>query len=620
LALALLLLLAPLMPTALRPVASASAARLPSAQAAPITHDNQTTVTATSSSPSAVVMSTITSASVNTPTNTQATTQGTTSTDSVALLPLARPLNATEAVAGASMTAAASTASSAPVPTPPPSSPYRLPWPGGEAFSVVQGNNSTFSHQGLEAFAWDFSMPTGSIIEAARGGIVRYVRDDSNAGGADVNLFGWSGNYVVIDHGDGTSGLYMHLMWHGALVRVGQQVQQGQPIADSGGTGFSTGPHLHFMVERTVPGSWYDQSLPVSFADVSSNGGVPVQDQTLTSGNTVSTYWHAANVVNRVELPAVDLPRPAASIVPGLQGTGTFAWPVSGPIISPATAQQPAALIGGEVGTPVVAADTGTVVFAGTDGLSVTVEIDHGNGDLTVYSRMVRAFVLPGDIVQRGQQIGVLGQLIAGLPVHLAVALYQHGQPVNPVAYFRAGLTPAPLPQAQLPNLVGLSAAQAAKALADLPFTIATDPAQSSPTVAAGLVQSQQPPAGLVEVHTVIHITPSGGPPTPTPLPTATVLPQATPASTASTATTASPTAQARITAVATSTTLAVAVTTAATATVVHAVPTVPATVATATATLAVPTVPATVTPRPTATSVAVPVVSRTPVGTATSR
>jgi murein DD-endopeptidase MepM/ murein hydrolase activator NlpD len=416
----------------------------------------------------------------------------------------------------------------------------------------VQGNNSTFSHQGLEAFAWDFSMPTGSIIEAARGGIVRYVRDDSNAGGADVNLFGWSGNYVVIDHGDGTSGLYMHLMWHGALVRVGQQVQQGQPIADSGGTGFSTGPHLHFMVERTEAGSWYDQSLAVKFADVTSNGGVPVQDQTLTSGNATSTYWYAASIVNRVELPAVDLPQPAATAVPGVQGTGTFTWSVNGTVISPATTQQPAVLIGAAAGAPVVAADSGTVVFAGTDGLSVTVEIDHGNGDLTLYARLVRAFVLPGDIVQRGQQIGVLGQLIAGLPVHMAVALYQHGQPVNPLGYFQAGLAPAPLPQAQLPNLVGLTAAQAAKALANLPFTIATDPVQPSTTVAVGLVQSQQPPAGLVAIHTVIHITPSAGPPTPTPLPTATVLPTVTAASTAappavSTATTASPDSRVRL-------------------------------------------------------------------------
>jgi murein DD-endopeptidase MepM/ murein hydrolase activator NlpD len=529
----LLLLLAPVLPAVFRPAPTASAAALPAATPTPVTAGQaavaqaiQTTTTAAREAPTSSPAPTQVSTAAQTPTQTATVEQARTpEPPSTSTLPSARPLNAPEAVAGASTTASKPTPT-VPAPTPTPSSPYRLPWPGGETLNVIQGNNSAFSHSGIEAYAWDFSMPTGSIIEAARGGTVRYVREDSNAGGDDVNLFGWAGNYLVIDHGDGTSGLYMHLMYHGALVSVGQKVQQGEPIALSGGTGFATGPHLHFMVERTEPGSWYDQSLPATFADVASDGGVPKQNQTYTSGNAAAAYWQSGNVVNRVELPAVDLPRPAASVVPGVQGTGVFAWPLAGPVISPATAQQPVVLVGGAAGANVLAADTGTVVFAGTEDVSVTVVIDHGNGYLTVYARLLKALVLPGDIVQRGQPIGVLGQLIPGLPVHVAVMLYDHGQPVDAASRFRSGLGPAPLPQVQAPNLVGMTAAEVAKAVAGLPITVAVDPPASSATVAAGLVASQQPAAGsLIDIRSVIHTTPSDGPPTPSPTSTSTATP-----------------------------------------------------------------------------------------------
>ncbi|MGI8914114.1 MAG: peptidoglycan DD-metalloendopeptidase family protein [Chloroflexota bacterium] len=610
--LTILLLLAPVMPGPVPPIGTASAAVLPPSPTSAPVFAAPTTAPAPTSEyalPDATLPPATNQGNGRGPTTVPATPADAPAAAPTvsALLPSARPLNAPEAVAAASTTHAIPTPT-IPPPSPTPSSPYRLPWPGGEAFSVVQGYSTTFTHQGVEAFAWDFTMPTGSVIEAARGGTVRYVRDDSNTGGDDVNLFGWAGNYVVIDHGDGTSGLYLHLMYHGLLVRIGQQVQQGEPIGISGGTGYATGPHLHFMVERTEPGAWYDQSVPATFADVAGNG-VPVQGQNYTSGNAASPYWQSGRVVNRIELPAVGLPRPQTTAVPGLQATGTYAWPVAGPVISAATAQQPVALIGGGAGATVVAADTGTVVFAGTDGVSVTVVIDHGNGVLTVYARLVRALVLPGDIVQRGQVIGVMGQIIAGLPVHVAVALYDHGQAVDPVARFRSGLAAAPTPQLKLPNLVGMTAAQVAKAVAGLPLTVATDPPQSSATVAAGLVAIQQPAAGsLVDIRSVVHTSPSSGPPTPTPTVTP---PPPTPEATTSVASVtpvsaarstpmpvlspaASPSSEPQPTAVASPTAAGTAI---ATATIRATPPTTATGPATATA-------PATATPRPMATSV----------------
>lgn len=47
-------------------------------------------------------------------------------------------------------------------------------------------------------------------------------------------------------------GPYLHLKDESARVAQGDRVRAGQWIADSGNTGFSTGPHLHFVVQRNV--------------------------------------------------------------------------------------------------------------------------------------------------------------------------------------------------------------------------------------------------------------------------------------------------------------------------------------------------------------------------------
>jgi murein DD-endopeptidase MepM/ murein hydrolase activator NlpD len=56
----------------------------------------------------------------------------------------------------------------------------------------------------------------------------------------------FEGNCVVIDHGQGLLTLYLHLSKF--LVKEGDDVEKGQPIGLSGGTGRATGPHLHLAV------------------------------------------------------------------------------------------------------------------------------------------------------------------------------------------------------------------------------------------------------------------------------------------------------------------------------------------------------------------------------------
>jgi murein DD-endopeptidase MepM/ murein hydrolase activator NlpD len=81
----------------------------------------------------------------------------------------------------------------------------------------------------------DISVPPGSEVKATADGIVSFA--------------GWaenSGIVVVVEHGREFSTAYAHS--RKALVRVGQRVVRGEPIALSGSTGISTGPHVHYEI------------------------------------------------------------------------------------------------------------------------------------------------------------------------------------------------------------------------------------------------------------------------------------------------------------------------------------------------------------------------------------
>jgi murein DD-endopeptidase MepM/ murein hydrolase activator NlpD len=156
-------------------------------------------------------------------------------------------------------------------------SPYRLPWPAGRMWFCGQSNRGIVSHRGWEEYAYDFNMPVGSEVCAARGGVVKRVVIHHDGHGLHM-----PNNFIAIDHGDGTVGWYLHLQKGGSLVRPGDHVAQGQAIARSGHVGRSLAPHLHFQVTDTARKS----TLPVSFADVTFLRGVPRMLFFYTSGNS----------------------------------------------------------------------------------------------------------------------------------------------------------------------------------------------------------------------------------------------------------------------------------------------------------------------------------------------
>ncbi|QDH69299.1 peptidoglycan DD-metalloendopeptidase family protein [Marilutibacter alkalisoli] len=126
---------------------------------------------------------------------------------------------------------------------------YLMPLQQAEP-DIQQGYAGRFSHNDPQnRHAVDFAAPIGTPVLAAREGVVMQVESDFDRAGLSMEKYGGRANFIRILHDDGTMALYAHLREGGAHVRVGQRVRAGQVIGLSGNTGFTTGPHLHFVVQ-----------------------------------------------------------------------------------------------------------------------------------------------------------------------------------------------------------------------------------------------------------------------------------------------------------------------------------------------------------------------------------
>jgi murein DD-endopeptidase MepM/ murein hydrolase activator NlpD len=132
-----------------------------------------------------------------------------------------------------------------------PPRPYRPPIAPGASFNVGQAFGGSFSHTEPHAYhAVDIAMPVGTPIHAARAGFVMDRERYFHRAGQDLERDGPRANFVRILHDDGTMAVYAHLDYEGVAVFPGEQVSRGQYIGRSGNTGYSSGPHLHFVVQK----------------------------------------------------------------------------------------------------------------------------------------------------------------------------------------------------------------------------------------------------------------------------------------------------------------------------------------------------------------------------------
>lgn len=114
-------------------------------------------------------------------------------------------------------------------------------------FGVMEEVRNGRIHNGI-----DLAMPEGTTLRAIGDGVVDRVFDgDSNIGeGLSIRLE------------DGTRAIYGHMS--DVDVNIGDKVNVGDVLGESGSTGLSTGPHLHFSLRDGKTGEWID---PTPIAD-----------------------------------------------------------------------------------------------------------------------------------------------------------------------------------------------------------------------------------------------------------------------------------------------------------------------------------------------------------------
>jgi murein DD-endopeptidase MepM/ murein hydrolase activator NlpD len=135
--------------------------------------------------------------------------------------------------------------------------------------------------------------------------------------------------------------------------------------------------------------------------------------------------------------------RYVAAVTPNagaVSATGSFAWPIGGKITQRFAWYHRGVDVATALGTPILAADSGTVVTAGwpdNSGYGNRVVIDHGNGYRTLYAHMSKVNVVAGQTVKRGDVIGLEGSTGRSTGPHLHFEIRKNGVFVNPLEFLK---------------------------------------------------------------------------------------------------------------------------------------------------------------------------------------
>lgn len=150
---------------------------------------------------------------------------------------------------------------------------YSLPVDENSRWELGQEFNGEYSHNDEQnRYAVDFIVPEGTAVLAARAGIVMETMGSYDRGGQNAKVYASRANFIRVLHDDGSMALYAHLKASGVLVSPGERVGLGDVIGYSGNTGFSSGPHLHFVLQINTG----MRLVSIPFRMVGPNGILPL--------------------------------------------------------------------------------------------------------------------------------------------------------------------------------------------------------------------------------------------------------------------------------------------------------------------------------------------------------
>ena len=157
----------------------------------------------------------------------------------------------------------------------------------------------------------DIPVPLGTpVLAGAAGTVIATNNGCANYGGLGNTCGGRCGNYVQLQHADGTRTIYCHMQLNSIAVSRGQSVGCGQVIGRSASSGSSTGPHLHF--------GW-------------SSGGVSRDPFTGGCSNGGGRWVEQRPYPNTPGASCAGPPPPPPP-PPCIARSGPFGWSCSGPI------------------------------------------------------------------------------------------------------------------------------------------------------------------------------------------------------------------------------------------------------------------------------------------------
>ncbi|MDN3689463.1 M23 family metallopeptidase [Cyclobacterium jeungdonense] len=157
-----------------------------------------------------------------------------------------------------------------------------LPIPKGKEYEITQGYNGRFTHYSdYQKFALDINLGIGDTVYSAANGYVVGVIDGYEYGGSSKEWENYA-NYITLYHPEmNVFTQYVHLLYCGSFVAVGDWVDSEQPIGISGMTGRTNIEHLHFNVLKASKNNLL--SVPTEF--IGGYNGI-----NLKSGDKIKKY------------------------------------------------------------------------------------------------------------------------------------------------------------------------------------------------------------------------------------------------------------------------------------------------------------------------------------------